>query len=184
MKYLALVLLVVASPALAFDACDDLWFTRNLVFDRAGYCFGSPLGRAVFDNGDCRTNAPVLSTADQEIIAAVKTAEREFACHVDTDRTGLNLPDVPRRKTMTTLPVIEIFESGCYGWRSSDVALFDGVETGARQIGDVVRGDDILFLHVFQEPYSFVLVYRDDMFVAQGWGIFPVDGQSCEMAAG
>ena len=34
--------LALAAPAAA-SSCEEMWFVRNLVFDRAGMCFGSPL---------------------------------------------------------------------------------------------------------------------------------------------
>jgi len=47
MRFLiALICTLLAAPVQALDYCDELWFTRNLAFDRAGYCFGSPLGKA------------------------------------------------------------------------------------------------------------------------------------------
>jgi len=55
--FLALLLAALAAPAAALEICDELWFTRNLIYDRAGYCFSSPLGRAVFDNSDCTGSA-------------------------------------------------------------------------------------------------------------------------------
>ena len=52
---LTFLLSLCVTPAFALDHCEEWWFTRNLVFDRAGYCFSSPLGQAVFDNSDCFT---------------------------------------------------------------------------------------------------------------------------------
>ncbi len=184
MKSLALALIVFAQPALAFDACDDLWFTRNLVFDRAGYCFGSPLGRAVFDDGDCTTTTPVLLAADRALIAVVKANEREFECQVDTARNSLDLPGRKLRHEMVTLPVRDVFESACFGWLKPEVPLFDGVHGAGRQIGVVRTGDDINFSHGFEAPFSFVTVYRDEVFQALGWGVFPFEDSACEAAAG
>ena len=184
MRCLTLILALAALPAFASDSCDDLWFTRNLVFDRAGYCFGSVLGQAVFDNGDCVTKNPVLSAEDRAIIDAVKAAEREYACKVDTTRMGLNLPGLAARKAMATLPVLDIFESACFGWLRDEVVLFDGIGAGRREIGVVRRGDDIFFQHVYREPFDFVTVYRDEVFQTQGWGVFTFGEAACEMAAG
>ena len=43
---LAIPAALAAFPALAFDPCEDLWFSRNQLYDRAGYCFSTPLGLA------------------------------------------------------------------------------------------------------------------------------------------
>ena len=50
MRRAAICAFVVAGPAAADERCHDLWFARNAIMDRAGYCFGSVLGQAVFDN--------------------------------------------------------------------------------------------------------------------------------------
>ncbi|MCY4288930.1 MAG: YARHG domain-containing protein [Aestuariivita sp.] len=86
MQFVAFIL--AFSPSLAqAELCDELWFTRNLVFDRARYCFGTTLGRATFDNSDCMTRSPVLSEEDQRIIAEVQAVEEDFSFSVDTSRT-------------------------------------------------------------------------------------------------
>ena len=36
MRWLLLVLLLIPAPVRALEICDDLWFTRNLLFSRAG----------------------------------------------------------------------------------------------------------------------------------------------------
>ena len=42
------MLLSIAPPVVAQEddpPCDELWFARNLLFDRAGHCFDSTLGQ-------------------------------------------------------------------------------------------------------------------------------------------
>ena len=89
----------LAGPSMALELCDELWFGRNLVFDQAGYCFGSPLGKAVFNNADCTTSSPEISPKDQAYIAWVKETEAEWQCQIDTTqiRILVALPDVQRR---------------------------------------------------------------------------------------
>ena len=89
MKRLILALILLASPAAAADVCDDLWFTRNLIMDRAGYCFGSALGQAVFDNGNCIGKSVSLSTQLQRQVAEIRELEKQIPCKVDTARTRL-----------------------------------------------------------------------------------------------
>ena len=56
MRFLTVVFLLLTPVTAVADAlCDELWLTRNMVFDRAGYCFGSNLGEAIFDNSDCNS---------------------------------------------------------------------------------------------------------------------------------
>lgn len=61
-------------PAVA-DACDEMWFIRNLHFDRAGYCFGSTLGQNIFDNAGCTGKDVQLSSEAQKSIAFIKEME-------------------------------------------------------------------------------------------------------------
>ena len=68
MRALTLLLFLIASPAAASDVCHDLWFTRNLIMDRAGYCFGSMLGKATFDNSDCTGKNVSLDAGDQLMV--------------------------------------------------------------------------------------------------------------------
>ena len=67
MRWILLLGLVWPVQAWALEICDDLWLTRNLIFDRAGYCFGSVLGKSVFDNEGCTPGVPELAEADQGI---------------------------------------------------------------------------------------------------------------------
>lgn len=34
-------------------SCQNLWYVRNSIYDRRGYCFKTADGKAVFDNSDC-----------------------------------------------------------------------------------------------------------------------------------
>ena len=159
----------LAGPAQASDPCHDLWFTRNLIFDRAGYCFGSALGQAIFDNRDCTTKDPGLSSADSASVARIRETETWIGCQVDTDATRLEVDGLEVRRTLDTLPVLDGHESTCIGWRGPVLALYAGVQPGARRIGQVTPGDTISFAYEFRDPYSFVTVHRDGGFRSLGW---------------
>ena len=66
--------------AFAGETCEDLWFTRNLIMDRAGYCFGSALGQSLFDNGDCLGKSVVLDAASSRLVQELRAREAQFAC--------------------------------------------------------------------------------------------------------
>ena len=83
MKRLALLCALLASPAAASDVCDDLWFTRNLIMDRAGYCFGSVLGRAA---RTCRKGS-INRTTGMMTESARATMRRTAACLRPTRNT-------------------------------------------------------------------------------------------------
>ena len=175
---------MLASPAAATDACDDLWFTRNLIFDRAGYCFGSTLGQSVFDNGDCTTGEPSLSPELKETVDRIRARETWFDCQVNTSATSLNLDAMELRKSLDTLPVIDEFESACLGWQGEPMSLFAGISPDARQIGSINPGDDVFFSHELQGDASFVTVSQAGQFRALGWGVFPQDEELCGLWAG
>ena len=115
MRILASILIALPLPALADDICHDLWFTRNLIMDRAGYCFGSILGKSTFDNGDCTGKSVALGTAATEMVARIQASEKELACKVDTGQPVLDLEDADFRRTLTDLPLRSPFESACIG---------------------------------------------------------------------
>ncbi|MCP4824122.1 MAG: YARHG domain-containing protein [Shimia sp.] len=60
--------------------CDDLWYMRNRIFHKNGYCFGSERGISTFGNDGCNTKSPSLSDADTTILNAVKQSEKDLGC--------------------------------------------------------------------------------------------------------
>lgn len=136
------------TQAAANSACHDLWFTRNLIMDRAGYCFSTPLGRAVFYNGDCVGVEVEPDPAYRETLAQVIARESELECRVYTGLTELDLDDVDLRRRMIDLPVVDpIGGIGCIGWRGPQTELRVGRSAEAPGIGFVRPGDLVVFLH-------------------------------------
>ncbi|MEL7099816.1 MAG: DUF4453 domain-containing protein [Pseudomonadota bacterium] len=177
-------LLLMAAPALADKVCAEAWFARNLIADRGGYCFGSPLGQALFDNSDCATKQPALSAADARRIALLRSTEIEWSCAVDTDSAVL--PHAPEHlRAFDPVPAITGYESACDGWLGPRTFVRSG--PGGRVMGEIVSGDTVMFLHATDEGSSleFLTVMRDGVVVARGWHppILPEAGQ-CEMFAG
>ena len=60
--------------------CDSLWFQRNLIFHRNGYCFGGKRGQEVFGNDGCHTKSPTLSADETTQMNQIKAAEKELGC--------------------------------------------------------------------------------------------------------
>ncbi|SLN18748.1 hypothetical protein TRL7639_00393 [Falsiruegeria litorea R37] len=60
--------------------CDSLWFQRNLIFHRNGYCFGGKRGQEVFGNEGCHTKSPQLSAGETAQMNQIKSAEKELGC--------------------------------------------------------------------------------------------------------
>ncbi|MBX9457290.1 MAG: YARHG domain-containing protein [Rhizobium sp.] len=68
-----------AQPAFA-DACYDLWYERNAIYNDNGYCFNTRDGRRTFDNSDCYTDYPDFSRREQRRINQIKREERRMGC--------------------------------------------------------------------------------------------------------
>jgi YARHG domain-containing protein len=62
------------------DACFDLWYQRNAIYDAYGYCFKTKKGKQYFDNSNCTTNVVKLSKADQKQVNAIIAQEKAFGC--------------------------------------------------------------------------------------------------------
>ncbi len=73
------------------EACQDLWFQRNRIFDEAGYCFQSFSAKATFDNTDCSDTEHALDTEQSEYLARLKKQESDLGCKIDLN-TELSSP--------------------------------------------------------------------------------------------
>ena len=164
MKRIALVLsLAMALPATAdvWDSpepvCNRLWYMRNLVMDRAGYCFGSALGEALFDNSDCVGGDIRLSPNDSRQVAKMKALEDQEGCRVNTKARTLDLfgenPAVLRR--LRDMPMPGWGSGGCT-WAGAPIPLFDGYSSGSVQIGQIRAGDRLSFEYESEGKWSAV----------------------------
>lgn len=64
-------------------SCQNLWYVRNSIYDRRGYCFKTQDGKEVFDNSDCTVkNAANISfnTHEQNNISRIRTIENQRGC--------------------------------------------------------------------------------------------------------
>ena len=185
MRFLVLIFALLAGTAHADRVCDELWFTRNLVFDRAGYCFGSPLGQQLFDNGDCTTSQPELHPMDAALVAEIKQSEAEWECDLDTSRTDHDFPDLSTWSMMQDLPVNGGYESACIGWQTAPRAVRNGHHGQAGRLGEVREGDGLFFQMLAKDGYEYVTVLRHDQPVLEGWVAWPKhDPEICAGWAG
>lgn len=186
MKYFpALLAMAAATPALADSYCDDLWFTRNAIMDRAGYCFGSSLGKHVFDNGDCIGTSVTLSEADATRVAKLEAQEREAGCRVDTSRSRLDVLDLRYRQRLVDLPVTDGLESTCIGWRGDPLPLRAGHGLNTDVIGQVLPGDTLNYGHYPVGGWSYVTVHDSDWHLkSAGWYHVEAYPQRCAQFAG
>ncbi|NND17459.1 MAG: DUF4453 domain-containing protein [Silicimonas sp.] len=168
MKGLFGLLLILATPALADDACHDLWFARNATFDRAGFCFGTALGKAVFDNTGCIGNSVALSTDAAALVVRIREREAEHGCRVDASRTVLELRDLPIRRLLVRQPVRDVFESACLGWLSTPTPLFAGPDAATGAIGEITAGAYVSYAHEAEGGWTYVTTSTPDWTVTSG----------------
>ncbi len=185
----AVVATGIALPVAAqdWDHCQDLWFTRNQLFDRAGYCFKTPLGKAVFDNSNCTTSEAQLSPTDWQKVEIIRSFERDLGCAIDTTNGVLSIPLIGLRFELEDVPIISEFASGCLGWNGPSVPLYAGHRPGAPLFGFDNPGDDIVWEYEYPgmpAGWEFITVYRDGVQVMLGWSNTPIDYGLCTNLAG
>ena len=184
-------LLLTPNVALSNPICDDLWFSRNFYFDRAGYCFSSVLGEEVFDNTNCTTNDPELSIFEKAIISDIQAQEHRLGCNIKIDqRRDLDLEWPKIRRQLIDQPMRVEFESACIGYRKPNLSLFAGREDTSLEIGQIETGDTILFYHATPKPgpkrQTFISgVIREDLSIPIiGWTNTVLREEDCEDIAG
>jgi len=66
------------------ETCDSLWYQRNLIYDRKGYCFQSPRGQAAFSNEGCTEGLAAgdipLTDAESAEVQRLVARERALGC--------------------------------------------------------------------------------------------------------
>ncbi|WP_347266778.1 DUF4453 domain-containing protein [Paracoccus sp. (in: a-proteobacteria)] len=168
---------LLAAPASAdvWDSpepsCNQLWFTRNLIMHRAGYCFASPLGQALFGNAGCRGTEVKLSARESRQVAKMQAMERELGCKVNTRARQLDVPaDTRALRQLRDLPLSDGGVSGCR-WAANPVPLLDGYTPGSRQIGEIRAGDTLVFSDQPEGNWTAVTIRKGgyDGPVAMGW---------------
>lgn len=188
MRNLAALLVICLSPSVvAAGACEDLWFTRNLIMDRAGYCFSSPLGQAMFDNSDCIGTQVQLGLPDMDVINRLRSIEAGLACRMNTNQTWLDLPDIEFRRMLSTHPVLDdqALGWGCNGWTGPAVSLYAGYHAPLQAIGQIVPGDYVVFKHYSGVPgWSYVTshTYNHAALKSAGWLYWPGDDPCVDIA--
>ncbi|MFV0410465.1 MAG: DUF4453 domain-containing protein [Paracoccus sp. (in: a-proteobacteria)] len=155
------------------DACHQLWYLRNLIMDRAGYCFGSPLGRSMFDNRNC-SGAEATLDADQQDqqdqVDRLAAIEQQIGCDIDTSRQKIPVEDAEFLSRLRDLPIRDGTESSCLGWKGPVTPVYDGYSRGSRVIGFIRPGDQLNLQHLPVGDWWPVLLYgADDRIRLLGW---------------
>ena len=186
---LVLALLALPLPARA-DAfyCELPWFARNLIFDRAGYCFGSPLGQALFDNSDCIGPDVVLSDRDRAAVAHIQNLEAALACTIDSAATRLEHQEaLDRLRLLDVIPAPVEDESACVGYRGPVQPLRAAPGPDERVIGALRPGDDISFLFLNEGIWDYALIWSEGEPEADrrhGWAPVGLSYIDCDVHAG
>ena len=122
MKALVLTAALTCTAGTASALCEDAWYLRNIAFDRAGYCFGSALGKSVF-SAECSTKSPSLNDWDQRMVSAHKQLEASYSCKIDTKGRHLASSLIGKLDDVDLLPTLSQFESSCVGYTGAPVTL-------------------------------------------------------------
>jgi hypothetical protein len=186
---MALALTTTSAQAqMADDYCNDYWFVRNQAFDQAGYCFGSPLGQALFDNSDCLGKNVALSPRNQALVNRIADIEKRGGCNVDTSRTSLPIPLIALRLQLSDLAARdEHTGAGCFGWTGVGFVLWSGYGANRAAISEVKPGDDLIFLTYepdAPQDWYYVDVRRNGVPAGLGWTNVPMDWDQCSESAG
>lgn len=178
---------LAVTPSQAIDVCPDLWLSRNAIFNDAGYCFKSPLGKALFDNSDCSTQSPVLSRGLQAKVAQIKDYEKSFGCRVNTNRGNLPVDKLGIRLQLRDHPVADGYESTCIGViLDRQVTLHVGKNAASEVVGFFQDGDTIDFSHESEAEWDFAsgVSRNGERFEVLGWFRAPVSPETCRDYAG
>jgi hypothetical protein len=164
--------------------CASMWVTRNMVFDQAGYCFGSTLGKSVFDNSDCTPGDVTLTAAERDFVEYTRDMEAEFACEIDTSQTTLELDATDDWLRLEDLPYRDLTESGCIGWLGQTLPLRSAANDRSPVIGQILPGDMVVFAHIDIRGFSFVEAVREGARSDVGWVRIMISPKVCEALAG
>lgn len=177
MKALVFAAALVATPALAeFDkvrTCEEMWYARNAVMNRAGYCFDSALGKALFDNGDCTGKEVALTSEQRWVVRFAQKMEADLGCKVDTSRTRLDLYEMTRRRAL--LDIAPARDDGgymCVGYTGRALTLHLGHSASTPVVGRAKAGDNLSYHFEHggaPAGWSLVTARRDNKTTGLGW---------------
>ena len=130
--------------------CQEVWLSRSTILDRAGQCFGTPLGQAVFDNSNCIGEEVRLNPLDADQVRVAQEIEAWAECEVDTNIDHL-LPNVlpfhARLRDLFTVPVRNSGEVECTGYLGQPLSLHTGTSTSMTEIGTAQPSQTLVLSH-------------------------------------
>nr|WP_281356610.1 YARHG domain-containing protein [Sulfitobacter algicola] len=155
--FVVFLYLIFISPLYAANinqSCNELWFARNAMLDRGGYCFSSPLGQSIFNNEDCSTQSPSIGKAAREMIEEIRKDERDLGCSVDTNVTdaGPFLRFMSERMQLDVQPPIpEDWQSqySCIDYQGEPISVYSAPDRSSQVLATINVDGDISFSHQF-----------------------------------
>jgi len=170
-EILAIAAICVGTSAYSNSACDDLWFARNTIYDLHGYCFGSTLGKTVFNNEGCTTVDPELPTELEQRVQKLWSQADKMKCDPAQGRSKISVYNIESRKGMAHQPIASLTESACIGLKSNPIELYDAPMESSVKIGTVAVGDDVAWLHEDEDGWAFVTILKatDGSTPISGW---------------
>jgi hypothetical protein len=185
---LALLLPALPGPAQATTTCEELWVTRNMLFHRAGYCFGSALGQTLFGNAGCTQTDAAAVAVDRQAVDSMRGLEQHIGCRVDTGATPT--PAMWARKAaldrLIDIPVPDELGFACWGWRGGAFTLHAGASASSPVLGTAQTGQSILYDFWPRGDWSYVAISNGPgtSVVAEGWAQPGVAEGMCDEMAG
>lgn len=166
----AILTAALAGAAAANPFCDDLWFTRNSLMDRAGYCFASRLAQAHFDNAGCLGTEVTLDPATQAAVSYLRETEVRVGCKVDTAQTVLGMDDLMIRQRLVEQPLLDEIQGGCLGWTGQRQWLYAARDPASPMIGQVRPGDFVRQAHLPADGWLYVTTFGPNWYGLRSGG--------------
>jgi hypothetical protein len=176
------------APAAASTDCDEIWGTRNALFWRAGYCFTSPLGLALFGNLGCRPGEPAPPAADRAAVARMQALEDRIGCRTDTRAppTAAQIAVLARIVRLVDIPEPDELGFACWGYLGAPFPLHAGASAASPQTGTAPSGLSLVYDYDPRNGWSYVRVVTGPGggTVAEGWSDRPPPTAQCRETAG
>lgn len=184
-----LLLLLMSAPA-AHAFCERAWVARNMIFDRAGHCFGSTLGQIMFNNADCIGTSPVLSPADQEAVNQIRGTEQHVGCRINTAAgpTAEMQTAFAEYSRLIDIPAIDHLGFACWGYLGPSAQLRAGASPSAPIIGQINTGQSAVYQYWARNGWNYIDVMTGPggTYIGSGWAQLNLGegGSLCEQQAG
>ncbi|GHA50990.1 hypothetical protein GCM10008927_15320 [Amylibacter ulvae] len=171
--YVLISLVFFAAPTWAQSVCDDLWLSRNVIYDAHGYCFGSELGKAIFDNNGCTSVDPTLPPDLQDRIKRIWTQDRSLECAVDQSQTNINVYNQAARLRLLTQPIAtEDNVKVCFGAQPNNPIVLHKDKTDTSPVlATIDTGDTLGWLHLNEGDWQFITLMSKSTAgkISSGW---------------